>query len=81
MIYRKREWIHELCQFLDWPVEAKVQDELAAEIDVFPETEQAKQHIRQVHPGNYLKKLRPDTIEFLSDHFSDELGFFKYQAA
>jgi hypothetical protein len=32
-----------------------------------------------VHPENYKKKLRPETIEALNERFRDELEFFGYE--
>lgn len=46
--------------------------------DVIPGSENEDAHIRQVHPGNFRKKLKPETIEELNDCFSVILRVLNY---
>lgn len=52
--------------------------EISAKHDQIPSSENEDRHIRQVHPGNFRKKLKPETIEKLSDVFSVVLNKMNY---
>lgn len=78
VIYHKADWVADLAAHFDWKVPRQTTDEIAAQHDVIPTEEVQTQHIRQVHPGNYRKKLEPDTIAWLDDYFKDDMAFFGY---
>lgn len=78
MVYRKTEWAHDVCDHFGWKQPDHVIASAVTPFDVFPEEEQTDQHVRQVHPGNYKKKLKPETIEKLNRMLKDELESFGY---
>ncbi len=80
VIYNKDSWLRDLVQVIGLPEKPDLIESIAARFDVVPEQEQEAQHIRQVHPGNHRRKLKPETISeinqtlepFLSAHgYSD----------
>jgi len=80
VIYNKREWLIDILTYLEIEVDESLVDAVVAKNDIIPKAEDDNQHIRQVHPGNYKKKLDPKTIlrlnrrlqEFLQAHdYSD----------
>ncbi len=79
VIYRKADWLSDICAFFDWPVAASACATIAARHDVIPSAEDEANHIRQVHPGNYKKKLQPATIEQLDAEFAATMQFFGYE--
>lgn len=80
VIYEKADWVADIAAHFDWKVPRQKTDWIAAQHDVIPTEEVETQHIRQVHPGNYRKKLKPETIAWLDDFFKDEMAFFGYTA-
>lgn len=80
VIYEKADWVADIAAHFDWKVSRQKTDWIAAQHDVIPTEEVETQHIRQVHPGNYRKKLKPETIAWLDDFFKDEMAFFGYTA-
>ncbi|CFX55972.1 protein of unknown function [Candidatus Filomicrobium marinum] len=80
VIYQKPDWVAGLAAHFGWDISRDVVDAIAAQHDVIPSDEVDTRHIRQVHPGNYIKKLRPETIRWLDDYFKEEMAFFGYKA-
>jgi hypothetical protein len=78
VIYEKPAWIANMCSYFGWAIPTAVIEEIAKRHDIIPMAEDDNQHIRQVHPGNYKKKLASDTITELTDYFSDTLDFYGY---
>lgn len=79
IIYDKPKWVADLVAHFGWTVSPALIDAIAAHFNVIPDDEKTNHHIRQVHPGNYLKKLKPETIERLNDFFAEDMAFFGYQ--
>lgn len=78
VIFRKKEWIAEICKVFGWPVRDAAIEEIALRHDVRRSEEVPSEHIRQVVPGDYRSKLRRETIERLTVMFSGvatELGY------
>jgi len=78
MVYRKGDWAEEACRHFGWARPKRSIARAVAPFEFFPEVERVDQHMRQVHPGNYKKKLKPETIEKLNHILKDELEFFGY---
>lgn len=78
LIYRKREWVQDLATFFGWKIDPIVASEIAARNDIFPTTENDSVHVRQVHPGNFKTKLKPETVAALNDSFAEEMSYFGY---
>jgi hypothetical protein len=78
MVYRKEDWAQEVCDHFGWERSRAAIARAVAPFDVFPKEERPDQHVRQVHPGNYKRRLKPETIEILNTMFREELTFFGY---
>lgn len=79
VIYDKARWVADICQHYGWDIPVDRQRAAAEQIDLRPETERPAEHVRQVHPGNYRKKLKPETIRLIEDALAEEMEFFGYQ--
>lgn len=79
IIYNKTDWLRQLIDFAGLPVNRKLIKKVALNYDVVPGDEQESEHIRQVHPGNYRKKLKAETIEQLSEQLHPFLSAYGYQ--
>ena len=58
IIYDKRGLVSKLAEMMQIPADHPVIDEVAKAHDIIPNSEKEASHIRQVHPGNYKKKLK-----------------------
>lgn len=65
VVFGKREWLSDISHFLGLGMAEPILDEIAARHDVRPEQDRPDEHVRQVLPGDYRRKLRPDTVEYL----------------
>jgi len=78
IIYMKKKWITSILHFLDWKMEPGQPLNLANKFNVIPAQEEESKHIRQVHPQNYLKKLKPETIAKINNDYRSTLIHFGY---
>jgi hypothetical protein len=78
IIYRKADWLSDILDHFQWNVPSRRLKALLAEIDLFPTEENEHSHVRQVHPGNYLKKLQPQTIQRLNELLQQDMAVFGY---
>jgi Sulfotransferase domain len=78
IIYDKVSWIEDISAYLGFSVPRSVVIEIADKYDTIPRRENQAKHVRQVHPGNYLRKLKPETIQQLSSFLHEELDFYGY---
>ncbi len=78
VIYEKKTWAEEICSHYGWNVTNDQLEAAVAKVDVFPDEERPDQHVRQVHPGNYKQKLRPETIRYIEETCAAEMEFFGY---
>jgi hypothetical protein len=65
-VYDKLGLVRQLCDWLSVGLSSERIEAIAAAHDVFPEKERADQHVRQAHPGDYRRKLKPETISALN---------------
>ncbi|GGW82296.1 sulfotransferase domain-containing protein [Alteromonas halophila] len=79
VIYEKLSWFKGVLTYLDIPVKDKLAENVVKQFDVIPSEEKDDQHIRQVHPGNYKKKLAAETVETLNEQAMDFLRYFNYE--
>lgn len=63
--------------FLDIPADRLA--EIVAPHDVIPEIDQPDDHIRQAHPGDHRRKLKPGTIAVLDALLGQFLKTFNYE--
>ena len=75
IIYNKFSWIKEICLFLELLIDSNEIKKIVSKYNIFPDTENVKEHVRQVHPGNHKKYLREETIQRLNIQFEE---FYKY---
>lgn len=78
VIYDKQKWTAELAKIIDAPISATDAASIAGQHDIIPERERIAEHIRQVHPGNYKAKLKPETIESINRAFAPIMQRFGY---
>ncbi len=62
-----------------WDVSERVRNKIADKNDVVPRSENEAKHIRQVTPGDGMRKLQPETIEKLNELFEPQLAYFGYE--
>jgi len=80
VVYRKRQWVEQICDHFGWSVGRSKRDEIADSFDVFPNNEERNSHVRQVHPGNFKQKLRQDTVDRIEAELVEEMRIFGYHA-
>jgi hypothetical protein len=78
VIYKKQRWAEDIVDYFTWPVEKEQIPSIVKPLDIFPVNEKPSEHVRQVHPRNYLKKLKPATINILTEKFKPFLEMFSY---
>lgn len=81
VIFEKRRWIADMCAWFGWDVSEKEIHALADKNDLRPTSEDEAQHVRQATPGDHKRKLKPETIEELTEIFDKELAYFGYDSA
>lgn len=79
VIYEKENWLSDILKYLEIDRNPSLIRSVVKKFDVIPKAENEDLHIRQVHPGNYKKKLKPETIEQISNLASDFLRTFDYE--
>jgi len=78
IIYNKINWIEEICLFLELSIDLNEIKKIVSKYDIFPDTENVKEHIRQVHPGNHKKYLREETIQKLNIQYEEFYNYYGY---
>jgi len=78
VIYEKADWLADMVSFTGLPTRPRDIRRIAKHHDKRPEQENVSSHIRQVHPGNFRKKLSEATIRELSDATAEFLDAFDY---
>lgn len=78
VVFKKYQWIQDILAFLELELGEKTIQEIVESYDVFPMHEDPALHIRQVTPGDYKQKLKPDTIEILNQQFKETLDHYGY---
>jgi hypothetical protein len=65
-LYDKRGLVRQLCDWLSINLCSERIEAIAAAHDFIPEKERPDQHVRQAHPGDHQRKLKPETIAALN---------------
>jgi len=81
VIFNKRAWVADICEAFGWDLPERVINKVADKNDVVPRSENEAKHIRQVTPGDGMRKLQPETIDKLNGLFEKELSYFGYGQA
>lgn len=71
-------WLQRTLQHLEMQPSNEALQKLLAQDHFSVSKEDVYSHKRSVHPGNYLRKLQPDTIEYLNEKFADILRTMDY---
>jgi len=80
VIFKKRAWVADICDAFGWDVPKRTVNKIADKNDVVPRGENEARHIRQVTPGDGMRKLQPETIEKLNELFETQLSYFGYSS-
>lgn len=75
VIFQKKKWVKSIADDLSvrmWPWDRHL---IAKRNDKIPSSENPEKHIRQVHPENYKRVLKPATIRNLENQISDIIQF------
>lgn len=78
IIYDKKLLVSTVADVMNADLEPTVLEEIANRHDEIPDQENESKHVRQVHPGNFRKKLKPETIDELNGIFAVILGKLGY---
>lgn len=78
VIYRKRDWVAELCDWFGWEIGPPLRHMVADRFDILPENPDPRAHVRQVHPGNHRAALSAADIAFLDETLAEPLRRFGY---
>jgi len=78
VIFNKRAWVADICNSFGWELPERAINRIADKNDVVPRSENEAKHIRQVTPGDGMRKLQPETIEKLNESFETQLAYFGY---
>ena len=78
VIYNKEAWLAEVLDYIEVEKSPALLKSVVRKFDVIPDSENEAQHVRQVHPGNYKKKLSEPAIEKLTEKAKDFLTHYNY---
>ena len=78
VIFNKRAWVAGICKAFEWELPERAINKIADKNNVIPRAENEAKHIRQVTPGDGMRKLQPETIGKLNDMFETQLAYFGY---
>ena len=67
-----------MAAWLELPCTKATMNNLIEKYDKIPVREHDSEQLRQVHPENYLKKLKPDTVSKLTDRLRPALTALNY---
>jgi len=81
MIADFSEWFETLIGHCEWTVSTQLREQIAAQAEKArtPSSEDSSRHRRQVLPGDYKRKLKPETITYLNHQLADCLRSFDYR--
>lgn len=81
VIYRKRDWISDIVNFLELAIPDNAIDRIAAQHDRIPTKENQSEHIRQGHPGDGERKLSPQALERINKTLAQQWHWLGYPIA
>lgn len=71
VVFNKGEFLEQIFQHFRLDVGEDTIKDVSERHDKRPEQEDEGSHIRKVTPGDHVAKLRPETIRFLNNYFSE----------
>lgn len=78
VIFNKRAWVADICKAFGWELPERSIHKIADKNDIIPRAENEAKHVRQVTPGDGMRKLRPETMEELNAVLEKQLNYFGY---
>jgi hypothetical protein len=78
-VYDKVRLAKDICSWCGLNIPEERVREFAAAYSAIPKIDEPCAHIRQVHPGDHKRKLRPDTIAVLNASLANFLDAFSYE--
>lgn len=78
MVQQTEGWLGQIGGFIDQPVTDELRETLGEKIDFSVSAEAVTKHKRQVTPGDHLRKLKPETVEQMTQKMRSELEYFGY---
>ncbi|MEM9412205.1 MAG: sulfotransferase domain-containing protein [Planctomycetota bacterium] len=79
VVFEKEKWLKEMLEFLGLAVPKELIAGVARQYDKRPTSEDPKQHVRKVTPGDHKEKLEPAVIEQLNEIFGEILNRYDYE--
>ena len=79
MISDFEPWFRKLATHINMDENKELIENIIANSNFKVEKENKYSHIRSIKSGDYLDKLKPETIEFLNEFFKDELKALGYE--
>jgi hypothetical protein len=79
IIFEKFKFAQNICELFSLDIKPDRLKEIIAPFDIRRSAEIPTEHIRQIDPGDYRRKLQASTIEFLNIAFRDVMQKFGYQ--
>jgi hypothetical protein len=80
-VYDKAGLAKDICRWCGINMPEERIREFAVAHGTIPKGDEPHAHIRQVHPGDHKRKLRPATIAALNASLANFLGAFSYEGA
>jgi len=78
VIFNKSSWLDEILLFLELDLPDQYRKDIIEREDIIPDTDRPHEHVRQVVPGDHRRKLKPSTIEELTDMFGQFIDAWGY---
>jgi len=80
IVFRKREWLEDMLDFLDLKLSKSRIREIVDKHDIRPGVEDPTKHVRQVTPGNYNHHLDRVTVDKLDEILEPVLHTYQYDS-
>lgn len=77
--FDKRKFLGDIFKHFGIEVESVILDDISFKHDIRPEVEDIAKHIRKGLPGDYVSKLKPETIFKLNDIFAKTCAWYGYK--
>ena len=79
VIFRKREWVRDLCEWYGWDIPEAQRNAAADKFDELPDQERPESHVRQVRPGNHRLHLPPTIQQQIAESLGEYMALFGYE--
>lgn len=77
-IYKKKEMLGSILEHYNMTAKPRLIKKIAGSHDIIPDRENEKAHVRQVHPGNFRERLKPETIDSVNEILAPFLERYGY---